>query len=409
MMLKQRWTENGLGRRLVRRSLLLLSSRFLLRAMRYEQHVEEQVGVDGFTLIELLIGLLFGGILAMVLFSSFFQLTVVNKLGTNLIDTDTKLAIFHHQLERDLAGMFVPQAAIPEYEEEEKGSSEKKTEQKTAKSPAPAAEKKKKKIIEKPFFVSTKEGRLDMLTFITDNPLRIYQRQEQTTEAVPKTPGTSRTRRVTYQLIPDANNPQAFALTRRESTNLDIASNAYKATRAYELINNIQTLQLSFLRPIEPVSAKATSGKDLAKTEQNKKTQKQEKSPVDYATFTTWPPEQGAIELPHIVICTITLLSADREQTRSATFYMPYLAIQQLYPQEQEEKEKKQEEEVTPPPTAGTPGRTTPTPPQTTPTPSNTRPPLAPRSSPSSVAPAPIPPRSQLEAMMNTINARRKM
>lgn len=289
---------------------------------------------SGFTIIELMLGLLLGSIITTVLFTAFFQINRSAEYGDQLIDTDMKIMILHHQLERDLNGMFIPQEAIPDDEQDEQQEKESKE---TTKQPDTAKKKKKRKLLEKPFYSINKNNNLSLLTFISNNPVRIYEKP-QTNATEPKKPGVPYVVRVVYRVLPDEQNKGAFKITRQESEQLDFKNfePTSKRVRPYVIADNIKSITMNFLRPIDEEKQEKRTEKKQPQNEQKKKQEKEK--PINYASFKQWPPEQDAIELPHIVTCKLTLYTAGQENERSLAFQVPYLAISQLYPQEEEEE-----------------------------------------------------------------------
>lgn len=184
----------------------------------------------GFTLIELLIALAIGGMVITFLFNSYFQTSqVVSRIDT-AIDITTRATIIKHQLEKDIMGAFVPVQAEPEPE-------------KDPQPPRPGQQKeppkKPKKTLEKVFYGINKGSNLDVLTFITNNPMSAYW-SKQMGKAQPKIA------RVVYRLVEDGKN--SFKLLRQEDTDLEF--NAYSDStkiRAYEVAEGIKELKTTYI------------------------------------------------------------------------------------------------------------------------------------------------------------------
>ena len=76
-------------------------------------------------------------------------------------------------------------------------------------------EKEKPKPIEKIFYSTNKDGILEMLTFVTNNPLVVYVGKD-VGEVKPKVV------RVQYSLKPEADKKNSYTLFRQESMELDL-------------------------------------------------------------------------------------------------------------------------------------------------------------------------------------------
>lgn len=184
----------------------------------------------GFTLIELLIALSFSLIIIVALFNSFFFISFVSRTADEKIDNDMRIAILSHQFEKDLAGVFIPYQAL---EEPKKASSN---------TPEPSA-----KLLKKVFYATNNQENTNLLliTFISNNPLTIYQKNKETS-AKPLMV------RIIYRLEKDNEYANSFVLTRQEGSMLDFDAYAQKTGQpsiTYKLINRIKSLQLTYSVP----------------------------------------------------------------------------------------------------------------------------------------------------------------
>ncbi len=211
---------------------------------------------QGFTLIELVIAIALSSIVALALYTGFWQTrrTVTNLL--NIINDDMSLAVIYHQLERDLMGAFIPDQGMPQKKEpaqaelqqtETKEAAEKKEEPKAKAAEQKklaekkAAEQKEQRPLIKKVFYATGTPLLQQLTFISHNPLTVYTDPRQAT-------GTVRLVRIMYTLEPDKETPGTYRLYRQESTELEAQKFAdTKKIRRYELARNIQRISLSYI------------------------------------------------------------------------------------------------------------------------------------------------------------------
>jgi hypothetical protein len=128
------------------------------------------------------------------------------------------------------------------------------------------------KPIEKIFYGTNKNGQLDTLTFVTNNPLVVYVG---TDVGVVK----PKVVRVQYTLKPEADKKDSYALFRQESMELDLEK--YKNVTPYEVIGGIKRCTMTFTAKIKKES-KATEGSANAP----------EKVQYEYKTLTDWVSEQ---------------------------------------------------------------------------------------------------------------------
>ena len=214
----------------------------------------------GFTLIEILVAFAIGTMLAGILFTSFFQSNQASQIIDNVIDSNITAATLIHQITKDVSGAFVPVSVqlLQEQREQEKKrakdtpeASGKQGAEKTAaakKGTGQSSEKKKQKLpkIEKIFYSSLKDNNLDVLTFITNNPLQPYW-SPTAQGSVAKKP-TVKLVRVVYRLVPEGTEkPLSYKLLRQESETLDFNKFALGGNiRAFEVANNIKTIKTEY-------------------------------------------------------------------------------------------------------------------------------------------------------------------
>lgn len=204
---------------------------------------------SGFTLIELSIGLLLSGIIATALYNGFFVTNRVVDIADNFIVADFRSALVENQLGKDLEGAFVPEESeLSKTTTTQKETTEKK-ENKTIKTKETTVlEEKTIKPLEKVFYSSNgPEDSLRVLTFITNNPVKVY---EKATNVKPK----PRIVRVVYRLTPQENNPKSFSLIRQESSDLEFKAfepNSAKPIRGYELASGIKNIKIEYTFPVQ--------------------------------------------------------------------------------------------------------------------------------------------------------------
>jgi len=202
---------------------------------------------SGAILLEVLIASAVAAILATILFSAFYQTNRSLGIADDFINIYAQAAVIHKQLEQDISGAMIPFEL-----------------------PKESFDKKENKIkpLSKIFYSINKNKNLDLLTFITNNPLRIYW-GEQAGKPKPHLV------RVVYRLKKEKGGP-AFSLTRQESDNLyfeKFNTNAQKPIKAYELAKNIKELSLNYTAEITKES-------------------KEKKKEKEYKVFTQWDQEQ---------------------------------------------------------------------------------------------------------------------
>ena len=232
----------------------------------------------GFTLIELVLAFAFSSILLTLLFTSFNQINRTVVTTEDLIEMNTRLNLFQNQFQKDISGAFVPVQGLPEKKEEAPKND---IEQKKEKPPTPTKDKKEKpKPLKEVFYSANKSDQLNELTFISNNPVRVY-------EYAKNTPPKPRIVRVVYRLIADKDKKGSYKLMRQEGTQLDFASykpNASKPIRAFELVENIKSFNIEYQAPIpkkeekkDEKAAQPTQAKEKEKKKRSHQNLKQKK------------------------------------------------------------------------------------------------------------------------------------
>ncbi len=276
----------------------------------------------GFTLIELSIGILLSGIIATVLYNSFFITHRIVDIADNFIQTDFRAAIISNQFEKDLDGALIPiqpdltKTATPAKTTTQPAAKE------AAQAPPP-------KPIEHIFYsTNNAEGSLEMLTFLTNNPVKIYEKAKNA-KAKP------RFVRVVYRLIPQqvpqqGKEQKSYTLLRQESNELELKAfdlKSAKPIRAYELATNIKNMKIEYSFPVQKEQAqqpaKAPTPPTIATPE--KKESKEEKPKPEFKTVYSWdvesqkaPKEQP--KTPQFVTVSLELWNNQQQQEKSFTF-----------------------------------------------------------------------------------------
>ena len=319
----------------------------------------------GFMLIELIVATLIASMIGTLLLTALSQGTRFQKNVDMLVDTSLRIGVVSNQLEKDFMGAFIPlQARLKEEKEEPEDSKEgeaksqkkedgKKEDTKAKESKKeqalPEKTEKTKKPAEKPlekiFYATQKNGFLDTLTFITNNPLTVF---------VGKNVGLVKPKivRVSYTLKPeDEKNKKSdtFVLIRQESNELDLAKSL--SARSYEVINGIKECSVSYIARIkkEEEKKKNTGAAPAAKAQQQEPEQKIE---YEYKTVKEWVSEpkeaaSGTAEqqeeskfprIPYMIEIKMSLWNMQRTKTEDFVLLFE-LPIDISEPAKEEEKQ----------------------------------------------------------------------
>lgn len=209
----------------------------------------------GFSLIELLVATMIASILMMLLFTAFYQINRFVPVIDNRTTIIEKAALVNAQLEKDFAGIIVPnefydrqpkskEKAPAETDAKKDDASKKEADEKKKKQDAADqeadADQKKKKPLEKIFYSVNKSGMLDQLSFITTSSLQVYWG--------PKS-GTAKPRmvRVLYKLKENPakkDGKKSYSLIRKESSKLEF--DEVEKSLEYVLTDDIKSLTMDY-------------------------------------------------------------------------------------------------------------------------------------------------------------------
>ena len=276
----------------------------------------------GFILIEVVIALVISSLLAISLLSFLYQLSQVQSVVDDMIVTSGHAAIVLSQMERDLMGAFVPVLAdiqLTTTIAEEKKEAEAKKEER------PAEKKEGPKPIDKIFYGVNQADKLNLLTFITTNPMQRYGVAEQTKPR-------PRIARVVYRLVPDTERKNSYILTRQEGTELyfDAYKQKTKEMPTYDVIDGIKDVTVQYTVLIE---------KESEKEGEEKKTKR------EYKTVKEWKEqkeeEKQVPPLPTLVEIRFVLWDSSHQHDISYVFTVPIMAEVKL----QQKKEQQQEQQ----------------------------------------------------------------
>ncbi|MDR3550558.1 MAG: hypothetical protein P4L31_04035 [Candidatus Babeliales bacterium] len=244
---------------------------------------------SGFMLIEVMIATLIATIIAAALFVVLDQINRATVVTQNYADIYAKAAIVNKQFERDLAGFFLPLASQKDITEKksevpkDKPSAANQPDDKNKKQVEPEKKSDEKPIkkITKVFYAKNKDKNLELLTFITNNPMQVYW-SDKSGKAKP------RAARVVYRLMPDKEFKNSFVLSRQEGSGLYFDSynkQDKSGSRQFEMIDGIKSFAIEYaVEKPSPSDDKASEKKD------------EQVKPKDYIMKKEWKDEQAKEE-----------------------------------------------------------------------------------------------------------------
>ena len=207
----------------------------------------------GFSLIEVTFGLLISSMIALILFESLSQSNGILSRVVSVSSIERRVALMQQQFETDFSGMFPPRIIEKDDDEEvgDQGKDEKTSTSAKATADREIKDKKtdKKEEQENAFktfsFESDERGLVKILSFVTTNPLSVYQQP------------SPRAVRVAYRVIADPENQGKLLLIRQESDELSLKKfeaatkketikPGQKPIRGYEIARDIENIKFEF-------------------------------------------------------------------------------------------------------------------------------------------------------------------
>lgn len=224
---------------------------------------------QGFTLIEVMVAMAISGFIATILFTSLFQLNSASTLAESVMTANEKAARLRQIFERDLAGATTLLDNKPQ--QEEKDMQQTSTTQQA--SQEKKADQQEKKIVEKIFYSTNKGNQLDILSFVSNNPLLgFWHTTNSSFQAGGAKPLLTR---ITYQLEADREMPGSYVLTRQESIPLDFDQ---RSGKTYPVVGGIKSLSIQYtsktVTKTEPKPEKPEDKKDTKPQQTPPKKQK---------------------------------------------------------------------------------------------------------------------------------------
>jgi hypothetical protein len=212
---------------------------------------------SGFILVELLISTTIAAVMSVLLLGALYQTNKVQIAMDGVIDTTARASLLQYYMERDIMGAFVPVMDVVEQEK----AGEAGVQQQPANVQVPPAQTSEKKVekrsLEKSFYGVSKDGRFELLTMITSNPLITYW---DTKTGSPK----ARIARVTYTLEPSKENKDSYIMYRAETQDLvwqdAQKTDEKKQARKYELVRGVKELKIEYEFAQQKKEQTATAG-----------------------------------------------------------------------------------------------------------------------------------------------------
>jgi len=298
---------------------------------------------SGFTLIELLIATMMAGMISVILLNG---LAIINRglaRSDQQADLYMRVTTVQNQFERDLMGAFDP---MPPVEDSKKKEAEKKDEkqgqQAAEKKQSPGEEEKEKpkqKKIEKVFLATAGDGdNLELLTFITNNPTKIFW-GEKSGRAKP------RIARVVYRLVPEKDKRDSFRILRQEADDLDFKAyeEREEKVRPYEVAGGIKECKLTYvwIEREEPKEKKPVQAGQPAKVSETGKTIVHREQSWD--ADKTSEKDSKRPRIPQQVQIELTAWEAEAGRHDSFVFTVPVFFTPYQEP-EREQQQRKQPE-----------------------------------------------------------------
>lgn len=230
----------------------------------------------GMSIIEISIALTISSFLMLALYQSFNTAEKNSQSISATMNAENAFAIAYNQLDKDFSALFIPERVFNELQKKE-----------------PKEEEKNKKEPFKDIFTPIlKEKDLESITFLSTHSLPLFNS---------KSPYAVR---IAYKLIKQDNN-EWYALVRQESTKLDLLPEQFKEKNipAYQLIQNIKSLSITFTVIEKEKKESSSKDSDSTQTSMNKTAAE----PKKYVVLTTWPQSKDVKKPDYLIPAFITL------------------------------------------------------------------------------------------------------
>ncbi len=262
----------------------------------------------GFMLVELLIALMISSMLGVLLFNAFSQTNRSVRTTDAITNLSERSSVMRYIMDRDFSGACIPIEGL-------KKKPKSKQEEAQPKAPAqaqepkkqPENEKKERKPISKIFYGVNKEGMLNTLTFITNNPVR----------------SRIALARVVYRLVPEKSPDKrkpSYTLLRQEDGNLHFDAYALdieKPIYAYELVSGVKKITVTYTAKItkERTEKKGNEEKKITETEYKAVNEWNLEERQPYVEGQPWQ-----VIIPQAVYVEVVLWDERKERERTVAF-----------------------------------------------------------------------------------------
>ncbi|CAN5167534.1 hypothetical protein BH09DEP1_BH09DEP1_1970 [soil metagenome] len=291
----------------------------------------------GFSLIELLVAKMIASILGVMLFAAFYQINRFVPVIDNKTTIIEKAALVNAQLEKDFAGIIVPNEFYvrqpkekqPQEKKQNDADAKKDAEQKKKKAEQESdGDEKKKKPFEKIFYSVNKSGMLDQLSFITTSSLQVYWGSKS---------GSAKPRmvRVLYKLKEEPGTKEgkkSYSLIRKETPKLEFED--IEKAQEYVLATHIKSLTMDYtavlIEPEKKATPQAQNQKPAPKPELETKQLKEWQAlrqASDYAKATTdrQDDEKNKKQMPLVPqVISVDISFWDSTKRKSVPFVFTY-------------------------------------------------------------------------------------
>ncbi|MFS8507086.1 MAG: hypothetical protein LVQ75_03070 [Candidatus Babeliales bacterium] len=249
----------------------------------------------GFTPLEIMIALAISTLLGGLLMQSLYQLTNTLTRVDQISTLDMRVIVFKNLLEKNFQGhLFLNWYHLKKKHKKQNWliKIQKKEEKKTV-------------TPEKAFYSQNSNGQLGLLTFITSNPLTVYNMAK------------AHSARIVYTVVPDKGMPGAFALMRKEIP--DSMQKEYESSKGFVVIAGIKSLTVEFLASPEPDNNKEQ--KTQEKEINNKK--------KVFKKFDTWDQQQSEQKeqtlpaLPQFISMQLVLYNQNKTESTYRCMFAP--------------------------------------------------------------------------------------
>jgi type II secretory pathway component PulJ len=250
----------------------------------------------GFTPLEIMIALAIATLLGGLLMQSLYQLTNTLMRVDQASALDMRVIVFKNLLEKEFAGAFVPELLPIEQEKKEESVAQESGKKEDVKTVTP----------EKAFYSQNNNGQLELLTFITCNPLTVYNMAK------------AHSARIVYTLAADNSMPGSFVLIRKEIS--DIMQKEYQSSKGFIVITGIKSLTVEFLAAPEAADKKQEQKGQEKTVESVKK---------EFKKFDAWgqqqseQQEQALPALPQFISMQLVLYNQNKTESTYRCMFAP--------------------------------------------------------------------------------------